>query len=160
MPPSMEPNYKSSQALSRSHSATRNFQEAMNELEGEERQGIKIEGYARADIKNHNLSPEKYKKRELAKTLKKVVAEQAMIIGRLQDEYEILETRLISQTDKIQQCKKIIGEEWDKREDKLRKQLNDKYNKKFKEYANERTKSVIKNRGQDINNYVMNMITD
>ncbi len=159
------PNPKPESAVHRSRSVnTMKAQEAMNELEGIERQDVKINKYSRNDMKKRKLSNgrivqvEELKESAAIRGLKKTLLEQSVVIKRLTENYGILEKQLLSQGDLMQYCKKIVDEEWETRKNVLLDQVIREYLPSIETLIQARVKDAVMQRKEAIDECILSFI--
>ena len=133
----------------------------MNELEGIERQDVKIQKYSRSNMKNHKLANGKLcaaPGSSSALTLQQRLAGQEALLQELTENYKALEQRLIAQTELIQHCKKVVNEEWEARKAELLEQLTLEYLPKLPSIFQERVLLDVQTRKQEIDQYLLERI--
>ena len=161
LPPKiMKLNHKPSTPMQRSKSVRNKYQEAINEWEGGERQDVKISKYTKCDIKQHTLANGGRREDFFIEGLKRRMLEQGRNIAKMKEEFKELEELLISQTETINYCKKGVESEWDKRKDKLKIELTEKFTKNFENLLRERLDVAIKERKGEFNQILLDLIKD
>ena len=163
LPRAIEPNQKQESSFHRSRSYINSSRaEAMNELEGIERQDVKIQKYSRSNMKNHKLANGK-----LCRTpgsplnptsMPQRVAEKEGQIDDLAQRYAVLEQRLIAQTELIQHCKKVVQEEWESRKPHLLQLLASTYLPQLDTILQERVLVAVLTRKPDIDQCILDKI--
>lgn len=132
LPRMREPNARNELVFRRARSV--DTMRSQEELDGIERQNVKITKYAHNNIKKHKQSNGKAipidtlqtTNKELIK-LRSVDVEQKASIKRLRENHEILEKQLLSKEELVDYCKKIADDEWDKKTSLLLDQVLREY---------------------------------
>ena len=167
VPKYKEPNKIFESSIHRSHSAAtkkKKSQEYMNELEGIERQDVKIMRYTRNDIKKSKLANGRVKQ-ELSDEsliingLHQKIEEQEHAINSLNEKYKQIEHQMLAQNEVIQYCKRTVDSEWKAREEELRKKLAEQCSEKFETLLEERVKYMIKQRKEEVTKLVLELAT-
>ncbi len=134
----------------------------MNELEGIERQDVKIQKYSRSKMKNHKLANGKLCRGTgspfNSASIQQRLADKEALITELTTSYKALEQRLIAQTELIQHCKKAVQEEWDAHKADLLQQLNQEYLPKLDAIFQERVLLAVDTRKQEIDQCLLDRI--
>ncbi len=161
LPKSMTMKQKPGTNFHRSRSArSKKDLEGTNELDGGERQDVKIEKYTRSEMKRRGLvEGGQRSEAETMQELQKAVVEQQNMVDIMTQKYKTLEMQMIAQTEIIQYCKKGVDAEWEERKEGLRARLVEEYMRdKFAGLLQERAKEALERRKGEIDACVMDII--
>ena len=167
IPKIKEPNQKPESSFRRSLSVDRaRMPEAMNELEGIERQDVKINKYSRNDMKKQKLSngrilqPEERKENAIIIGLEKRVLEQNITIKRLSENCKILEKQLLPSAELMQYCRKMVEEEWETHKNGLLDQVIREYLPKIEEGIQSGVLKAVMGRKEAIDECIIGFVKE